>query len=371
MNIDPFRLERVQSIWENQVDFNLSESGIHPLTLKSLLGDGELEEVMKLPLSYGQTNGDPGLRALVGSLYPETTEHEVLITNGSAEANFLSCFTLLQPGDELIVMHPNYMQVHGIAKALGVVVRTFPLVESRAWAPNLDALAEMVTPKTRMIAVCNPNNPTGAVMKQNLQAQLVAIASEVGAWILSDEVYRGAELNGKETVSFRGLYDRVLAIGGLSKAYALPGLRLGWVTGPKETIEKLWATRDYTTITTNELSEKVASYALQPAKRAWLLERNRTWLRGNFQILQAWLGQYEGVFHMVPPQATGVCLVRYTGLGIPSAELTEQIRKEQSVLLIAGSDFGLENYLRFGFGAEPDYLQQALARVSETLKLYC
>lgn len=371
MHIDPFRLERVQSIWENQVDFNLSESGIHPLSLKGLLGDGELESVMTLPLGYGQTNGAPELRDLVANLYPDTTADEVLITNGSAEANFLSCFSLLQPGDEVVVMHPNYMQVHGIARALGAVVKTFPLLESRAWSPDLDALAEAVSPKTRMIAVCNPNNPTGTVMKRNLQARVAAIAAEVGAWILSDEVYRGAELNGQETASFKGLYDKVLAIGGLSKAYALPGLRMGWVTGPRDIISRLWATRDYTTITTNELSERVALYALQPAKRAWLLERNRTWLRGNLQILNAWLAQYEGVFHLVQPQATGVCLVRYSGIDIESVALAEQIREEQSVLLIAGSDFNMEHYLRFGFGAEPEYLQQALARVSQTLKKHC
>ena len=236
MKFSIFELERVQSIYENTVEFNLTESGFHPYTLKELLGPEQLAELEETVLGYGQTNGSIEVRERISSLYPGQGIDNVLVTNGSSEANFIACHTLLEPGDEIVVMIPNYMQIWGIAEELGATPIAFHLREENNWAPDLDELRSVVGDRTKMIAVCNPNNPTGYTLTAGEMREIVAIAESVGAWVYADEVYRGAELDGVELTSFRGMAERVMIAGGLSKAYALPGLRLGWLVGPEETV---------------------------------------------------------------------------------------------------------------------------------------
>ncbi len=167
MQIEPFEMERMQSTWENQVEINLSESGVHPMRLAELLDDpGERAGLFAQLLCYTQTNGTPRLRDEIAALYPGASRDHVQVTNGGAEANFVATWRLVEPGDEVVVMVPNYMQTWGLARAFAgrASVREWPLVERRGlrWAPDIDALARLVTPKTRLVLICNPNNPTGA-----------------------------------------------------------------------------------------------------------------------------------------------------------------------------------------------------------------
>ena len=248
MKFEEFELERNQSLFENKVDYNLSESGVHPLSLKDFLTLEEQEELLRTELFYGHTTGTPELRKQITGLYNGAIVDNVLATSGSAEANFLAIMTVLEPGDELIYMVPNYLQIRGIARNIGITVRELPLRESLGWQWDLDELRSMISGKTKMIALCNPDNPTGAVMTTEVMTGVVEIASEADCWILSDEVYRGAELNGIESPSFWGLYEKTIVNAGLSKAYRLPGLRLGWTVGPEDYVKTAWAFHDYTTI---------------------------------------------------------------------------------------------------------------------------
>lgn len=136
-------------------------------------------------------------------------------------------------------MLPKYMQIWGIARSFGVKVNLFHLREELNWGPDIDELKSLISPNTKMIAVCNPNNPTGAVLNEK---EIIRLARVANAWIYSNEVYRGAELDGEEIPTFLGLYDKVIASCGLSKAYALPGLRIGWLVGPKKPLRKLGLT---------------------------------------------------------------------------------------------------------------------------------
>jgi len=285
MKIEIFELERTQSLWENRVKYNLTESGIHPYTFKELLDNEEIEDLLSLRLGYGQTNGSEELREAIASLYPGADLDNVLVTNGSSEANFLTIWSNLEPGDELIYMLPNYMQIWGIARSFGITVKPFHLREDHNWAPDLEELKSLISPRTKMIAVCNPNNPTGAVLSKEAMKEIVRLAKEADAWVYSDEVYRGAELDGEETPTFFGLYDKVIICCGLSKAYALPGLRIGWLVGPKEIIEKSWASHDYTSIASGILSNHVATLVLQPERRMKVLNRNRKILNENLAAL--------------------------------------------------------------------------------------
>ena len=205
MKFEQFELERNQSLFENEVDYNLSESGVHPLKLSEILSREEQEKLLNTELFYGYTNGTPELRKRVAEMYdPRFTIENILITSGSAEANFLSVMTLLDPGDEIIYMTPNYLQIGHLARSFNINVKNLPIKQELGWQWDIDELKNLVSTKTKMIAVCNPNNPTGALMKNNIMDEVIDIAGNANCWLLSDEVYRGAELNGMEFRSFGG-----------------------------------------------------------------------------------------------------------------------------------------------------------------------
>jgi aspartate/methionine/tyrosine aminotransferase len=367
MQIEPFDLERWQSVWENKVELNISESGVHPLTTTELVPDPEqLRKILDVQLLYPQTNGSEQLRSLIASTYPGATADNVLVTCGGSEANFVSTWALIEPGDEVVFMMPNYMQIAGVARAFGATVKPLWLRESLDWGINIDDLPRVVTEKTKLIAICNPSNPTGAVLRDDMRAAVVAAAAKVGAWVLSDEVYRGAEFDGELTPSFWGGYDQVLCTAGLSKAYSLPGLRTGWVVGPPKMIEKLWSYHDYTSIGPTMLTDRLASVAIAPERRAWILNRTREILRRNYPPLQAWLASHTDIFSHVPPRAGAIA---WAGLrdGRNSAQMGEELRVKKSVLLVPGEQLGMQSFVRFGFGGDAEILQKALARIDEWL----
>jgi aspartate/methionine/tyrosine aminotransferase len=364
----PFELERMMSKWENTVQYNLSESGVHPVRLESLLeGDERLAELLATSLNYPQTNGTIPLRERIASLYPGATADNVLVTVGCAEANYIATRTLLAAGDEMAIMLPNYMQIWGIARNHGVVARPFNLDPARGWALDVEQLDDAVGQKTKLIAVCNPNNPTGAIMSDEEMEAVVAAADRVGAWILADEVYSGAErVREEESPSFWGRYDKVLAMNSLSKAYGLPGLRIGWMVAPAETADDVWARHEYTTISTTILSNKLAEIALSPAVRPTLIGRTRDYIRRGYPVLSGWLEEHEATFELVPPGAAAIAFIRYN-IDVNSTHLTDRLRREKSVLIVPGDHFGLDNYLRISFGLPHDYLLPALDRIHELL----
>jgi aspartate/methionine/tyrosine aminotransferase len=367
MKIDTFELERRQSLWENTVEYNLTESGIHPFTISELLDDSQIKQLLDLRLGYGQTNGSIELRDSISKLYPDASQDNVFTTNGSAEANFVSIWSNLNPNDELVLMLPNYMQIWGIARSFGVSVKPFHLKEELQWQPDMDEIRKLITPKTKMIVVCNPNNPTGSIMTNSNMEELIDIANESSAWILSDEVYRGAELDGKEITSFYGKYDKVIAVGGLSKAYSLPGLRMGWIVAPEDIAEKSWLYHDYTSISPGVLSQQIATWALEPSTRQKILSRNRKMLNENLSLFQNWLDKRKHLFDFIPQKAGAMSFVRYH-FDMNSTVLTERLRKEKSLLIVAGDCFGMDNYLRLGIGSEKEFLLEGLQRLEEGLE---
>jgi aspartate/methionine/tyrosine aminotransferase len=367
-DFQPFELERIMSRWEQAVEYNLSESGVHPVTLRDLVDDpAEIEALLSTELNYPQVNGTVELRERIAALYPGATPDNVLVTVGCVEANFIAVQTLLAAGDEMVVMLPNYMQIWGLGHNFGLRVKAFHLEEERGWSLNLDELNDAVSADTRLVAVCNPNNPTGYILTEAEMDTIVATAERVGAWLLADEVYRGTErLTDTQTPSFWGRYDKVLAMGSLSKAYGLPGLRIGWVVGPADTIDDLWARHEYVAISATMLSNKLAAIALSPDVRPRLIQRARDYIRRGFPILDGWLESHEGTFFLVPPQAAAIAFARYH-LDINSTELVDRLIREKSVLIAPGDHFGVDHHLRISFGLSPDYLRAALDRIHELI----
>ncbi len=363
MKIELFKMERWQSTYENAVRYNLTESGVHPLTVRELVGN-ELQTLGETSLGYGYTNGTPELRDLISQLYKGRTSRNILVTNGGSEANFISILHLVEREDEVALMLPNYMQIWGITRSMRTKVKTFRLRAKNAWAPDIEQLKSLVGKRTKLIAICNPNNPTGAVLSITEMNAIRDLASESGAWILSDEVYQGAELNGQTTQSFLDIYDRTIVTNGLSKAYGLPGLRIGWVAGPEPIIAKLWSYHDYTTIAPSSVSDRLACIALK--KRSRILERTRNILRSNLPILEEWLNQ-AGIFSFVKPKAGAISFVKY-GLKVNSTRLAEKLREQKSVLVVPGDHFGIDGYLRIGYGAESNYLRAGLDLISQSIQ---
>ena len=363
----PFAMERFMSKFEQAVEYNLSESGVHPVSLGEFLKSEPdlINRLLAMKLDYPHVNGTPELRENISVMYRGATADNVLVTVGAIEANYITVRTLLDAGDEIVIMLPNYMQIWGIGKNHGFNLKTFHLREAMDWAPDLDELNEVVTPGTRLIAVCNPNNPTGRILTEAEMDAIVATADRVGAWILADEVYSGAErLTDEQTPSFYGRYDKVIAVGSLSKAYGLPGLRIGWVVGPVATLDDVWARHEYITISATMLSNHLASMALSPAVRPRLIQRARSFIREGFPMLQRWTDDHGSVFSLAPPQAAAIAFVRYD-LDINSTEFTERLRTEKSVLIVPGDHFGMDRFVRISFGLPHDYLVPALDRIHE------
>jgi aspartate/methionine/tyrosine aminotransferase len=364
MHFRPFAMERYQSTFENEVDYNLSESGVHPLSLRELL-DMAGESIDDLRLGYGQSNGSRALREHIARLYPGATGNNVMVTNGSAEANFVAMWRLLEAGGEIAIVVPTYMQTYGIAASFSVPVREIPLVERLGWQPDPETIASTIGERTRAIIVTNPSNPTGAVLSDAARRAIIDAAARVGAWILADEVYTGAERTGHDTQSFFGGYPRVIATGSLSKAYGLPGLRIGWVVADEAEAAALWARTDYTTISPGDLTDRLAAIALRDDVRPRIIERTRARIRANLSILDTWMRE-QGVFRYRLPDAGAICYTHYD-LPINSTVLAERLRTRRSVLVVPGDHFAMDGFLRIGFGLPEHELHDALARVAEEL----
>jgi hypothetical protein len=347
--------------WSSDVASSDLECGVHPMTVEELVDPSARERLLRERLLYVQSNGSDALRAAVAALYPGAEARNVVVTTGTAEANYISIWRLVEPGDEVVMLLPNYMQTWGIVRAQGGTVVPWALREELGWAPDPDDLSRALTPRTRLVIVCNPNNPTGSVLGRDAMREIVARTARQGAWLLVDEVYRGAEREGEETPTFWGSYDRLLVTCGLSKAYALPGLRIGWVVGPADTVAELWGRKDYLTISPGALSDVLAHKALRPDVRARILARTRGILRANYPVLEEWVGR-QADLRMVPPRAGAIAYLRY-GWPVNSTALVTRLRDEHGVLIVPGDHFGMDGYLRIGFGNEPDDLRAGLARI--------
>lgn len=361
-----FVMERWQSHHENEVEFNLAESGVQPITLAELQDMAGVDPVDTL-LSYGHTDGSPLLRERIAAMYPGAEAANVMATVGSAEANFLAMWRLVEPGDRVVVVRPTYEQTTGLASGLGAHVESVWLEEDRGWQPAAGAAADAIQPGTRVVVVTNPNNPTAHPLAEAAIAEIVEAAERVGAWILSDEVYAGGELSGEPTPSLWGRTDRVLVSASLSKAYGLPGLRLGWLVAPTGFREELWARKDYTTIALSPLCDRLGAAALEPAVRARLLDRGRAILRENLGILETWAGGHAGVLRFARPRAGAVAFFHYD-LPIGSTEMAERLLAEQRVLIVPGDQFGLDYHFRIGYGYTSPPLAPGLERLSRMIE---
>lgn len=374
MKIDRFQMERTQCLFENEVGFNLSESGVSPLSLGELVPDKKQRQALdKLPLGYPHSTGRESLRANIARFYGSDNYNSALVVNGGSEANYVTLWGLVGASDRVAFMLPNYLQGWGIARAYGRQTDGYKLVMKRdasgnwKWQLDVDSLKKAVSKKTKVIVVTNPNNPTGYVLSEDEMEIIIREARRVDAWILSDEIYRGAEVGGPLSPTFFGRYEKVIVTSGLSKAFGLPGLRTGWIVAPPKMISHLCQYHDYLTLTPSYLSDYLADIVMQPKRRDEILKRTRSIIAHNLPLLEKWLAKHADIFDYARPVAGAISTVKYR-LPIGSVSLFNRLRLEQSVLITPGAHFGIGNYLRIGFGYDIEHIQKGLRRIDPLLK---
>ena len=369
MTFHPFELERWQSTWEHRVRYNLSESGVHPLSVRELLAlaDAAADPLLDVRLGYSQSNGTELLRERIAALYPGATLDHVLVTTGSSEANFVTSWHLIERGDRVTVVVPSYLQTNGLARNFGAEVRELTLRFERAWEPDPADIRRAIPEGTKLVVVTNPHNPSGHVLSAQTRTAIVDRVTAVGAWLLADEVYQGAERSGVTTPSFWGTYDRLIIVSGLSKAYGLPGLRVGWVVSTPQITEQAWMRHDYTTIGPSGAVDHLAALALAPDTRARILARTRGILNENYPVLERWLTRFGDTFAWHPPEAGAICFARYRP-AVSGLELIEHLRAHHDVLLVPGEHFGMPGFIRFGMGNEREELEAALTETERGLR---
>jgi aspartate/methionine/tyrosine aminotransferase len=368
MPIELFEMERMQSTWENIVDYDMSESGVRPLTLRELVAMGfDLDEFLDQPLGYSQSNGTIELRERIAASYPGTRVEQIEVTNGTSEANYLVALSLLRPADVFGMELPNYMQMPGVARSLGAEIVSFHLQQASGWGPDWQEFDRAMAARPRLVYVSNPNNPTGSVLSDSAMERIVAGCEATGTWLLADEVYLGAEIARPRTKSFWGMSERVIVTSGLSKAYGIPGVRIGWIVAPQSLTEQCWTQHDYLTIGPNKMSDRIARVASEPANRERCYARTREILTHNLPIARAWIESFGGRLTWRAPEAGAIALIKYDA-PIPSVELAERIRTRQNTLVVPGSHVGLEGYLRVWLGGREDFLREGLRRIEVELR---
>jgi aspartate/methionine/tyrosine aminotransferase len=355
MRIEDFELERFFARYEFAVRHVLCASDVEGWPMADLLAlaDSEAAAVWHgLRLGYTEAPGHPLLRAEIAGLYETIDASGVLVFSGAEEAIFVLANVLLGPGDHAIVVWPSYQSLHAVARATGADVSLHELHESEGWAIDVDRLRDQVTPRTRLIVVNVPHNPTGNLPDAATYHAVAEIAADAGAHLVSDEVYRFLELDPTDRLpAGADLGRHVVSVGVMSKSFALAGLRIGWLaTHDARLLDAAARFKDYTTICASAPAEILALIALRA--RGAVLARSRTLIAGNLAQLDGFFERQAAHFDWVRPGGGSVAFPSLRA-SVPVDRFTEDLLEAEGVLLAPGSVFGHRgNHFRIGFGRE-------------------
>lgn len=371
MKVDRFLVERFIGAYEHDVELNLAETCVNPFTLGEFLKlvgkENFFEELKETQLTYGFVDGFPDLREGIAKLYKNKKPENILTAGGAIGANFLVFYTLVEPGDTVISIFPAYQQLYSVAKSFGANVKLLKLREENNWLPDINELSELIDNKTKLIVLINPHNPTGSLINEKLLKEICTIAEDAGAYVLCDEAYRGLYINPDDYVpSIVDLSSKAIATGSFSKAFSLTGLRLGWIAAGEEIIEECKLRKDYTAISNGLIDEALAALAVKNVDKIY--KRNLQIIRTNYKILSQWI-ENEPLISWVPPKAGSIAFPRYN-LKMPSETLCIRLIKEKGTLLVPGSCFGMEGYLRISYGCKTETLKEGLLRFKDFLNSY-
>jgi aspartate/methionine/tyrosine aminotransferase len=373
VKIEPFLLERWMTLHETHVQFDIAESGILPLSTNDLLDfeppaerAAALERLLALPLGYSEARGTEELRAMLAATYARGDADHILVTTGAIEANYLLFNALLEPGDHVIAPYPAYQQLYSVPRAIGCDVSLWHVGPGTGYRYDVDAFERLLTPRTRVVVVNTPHNPTGAMMPPADARRVYALADSVGATVIGDEAYRWLSVPEGDPFA-PPMFDmgaRGVSVGTLSKPFGLPGLRIGWIAGPPGLVQQCWGFRDYISLSPGKLNDALARLAMTHRDR--IIERNSRIIRTNLSTAHRWMAARADFMQWTPPRGGLLALLRYD-LNMPSLELADKLATEHSVMLAPGSAFGYEHHLRLGIGQRPDIFSEGLDRAGVCL----
>ena len=372
MNIKPFKVEEWMNEWEDNAKYNIAETCVDSISIDELFEltgedkDAFLKSICERRLTYGDIVGKPEFKKGICGLYRTVKEDEVMTTHGAAGANHHVFYSLISPGDRVISIMPTYQQHYSIPEAYGADVQILKLKKENEYFPDLDELRRLATPETKLICLNNPNNPTGALMSEELLKQIIEIARSVDAWILCDEVYRNLTQEDGWSPSIVDMYEKGISVSSMSKVFSLAGIRLGWIaTHDKEVLKSCLSHRDYNHISCGMIDESLAAIALKHSDK--LLERSRKIVRENLQILDDWV-KSEPHISYVKPKAGTTALVFYD-LDIPSYEFCEEMYKKTGAFVTPGDCFEMPHSMRIGYAYGKQALIDGLKAISEYIAI--
>jgi aspartate/methionine/tyrosine aminotransferase len=368
MHIPPFKLERFLARFEFEVPYFFCGSDCESLSVGDLLAlePGAVDEFRDLRLGYTECRGDPRLRSGIAGLYVERNPDDILVFAGAEEGIFVFMSAVLEPGDHIIVQYPSYQSLHEVARAQGCEVTYWRMDEASGWSLSLEDLAGAIRPTTRAIVINTPHNPTGAQMKREVFDGLIDIARDHGIFIFSDEVYRFLEHDPRIRLpAMADVYEKGISLGVMSKAYGLPGLRIGWIAAmDSDLLQNMLEFKDYTTICSSAPSEFLSSIALNHHDE--LVARNLRLIEKNLSLLDAMFVRRDEVFAWERPVAGSVGFPKLLG-DQHIEEFCSDLVERCGVLLLPGMVFGDEsNRFRIGFGRQN--MGECLARLEHYLE---
>lgn len=372
MKIKPFAVEEWMNAWEVGAKYNIAETCVDSISMNELFeltGEDKTEFLNRLcarRLSYGDIEGLPEFRKGVCGLYKTLNIENIVPTHGASGANHHVFYSLISPGDRIVSIMPTYQQLYSIPESYGADVQILHLSKENNYLPDLEKLRRLVTPETKMICINNPNNPTGALMSEQMLREIVEIARSADAWILCDEVYRHLSQEDDWCPSIVDLYEKGISVSSMSKVFSLAGLRLGWIaTHDMSVVKSCLSHRDYNLVSCGVFDEMLAAAALK--HRDKLLERSRKIVRENLQILDDWVSSEPHVSY-VKPQAGTTALVYYD-LDISSYEFCEEMYKKTGAFVTPGDCFEVPHSMRIGYAYGKQDLIDGLKAISEYIAM--
>jgi len=350
MTLPAFETEHFFAQYEFKAPHMLSASDCESISITDLLkmANKTLDELGNVELHYTESQGKPELRRAIADTYKDVSADDVVVLATPIEGIYLTMRTLLKPDDEVIVLTPTYDALKNLPEHLCTVKIWELEATDSGWTLDLEALESLITPKTKLIAVTFPHNPTGFLPSEKEFRRILDIAEQNGIWVYSDEMYRGLEFSAPQIPSACELYEKSLTLSGLSKTHGLPGLRSGWlIVRDKHVRDELMNWKMYTSICPSAPVEFLTEVAL--SVRDKLAEKNKNIIRENVALAKPFFEKRSDFFTWRPPLAGSIALVE---LEVEAAtHYCHKLAKEAGVVLLPSAFLGYpDKFVRFGFG---------------------
>ncbi|BBN99376.1 aminotransferase [Sporolactobacillus terrae] len=368
MKIKPFQVEEWMNAYETKAVYNIAETCVDSVSLQKLfdLAEADIEAFWKRfslrRLTYGDIEGHPEFLQGICRQYRTIRPQHIIPTHGAAGANHLVLSALVGPGDHVISVQPTYQQLYSIPESMGAKVDILHLRKENQYLPDLIELRQLITDQTKLVCINNPNNPTGALMDNQMLGEIVEICRNHGVYLLCDEVYRHLTQDDLYSESIVDLYEKGISVSSMSKVWSLAGLRLGWVVTKDQDLRKACLShRDYNLISCGLFDEEVAAIALKHSGK--LLERNRMLVRTNLNIIKQWV-EKEPDISFVMPQAGTTALLHYN-FDMNARDFCKGLLEKNGVLLTPGDCFEEPRCLRIGYACNTEELKGGLDKMHE------